>query len=134
MERTHRGWMPVVIMLLAAEKIVQHIAVTAALATDWHAIRSTVAVPPDVLVVLGGIVAVMFAVALWGLIRRHERAVSLLIALALFDMLGEFAAQGTLGIQLNVSFLVASALLLLCLAYRRQVVQPRQPASPIGYK
>ncbi len=126
MEQTNRGWLQVVILLLVIEKIIQHIVVTAAFALDWGGIRATVAVPPDVLLVLGAIVAVLFMLALWGLIRRRLWAVNLALALALFDMLGEFAAQGTLGIQLNVSFLVASTLLILCLAYRRQAlaVQP----------
>jgi hypothetical protein len=116
--------MGVVILLLVAEKIIQHIVVTAAFASNWQGIRQTVAVSPDVLLVLGGIVALLFAVALWGLIRRQPWALSLVIGLALFDMLGEFAAQGTLAIQLNVSFTVASLLLILGLACRRQSVQP----------
>ena len=43
------------------------------------------------------------------------------MALALFDMIGEFVAQGTIGIQLNVSFLVATVLLVLCLLDRRSL-------------
>lgn len=126
MQQTNRGWLQVVILLLVIEKIIQHIVVTAAFARDWGGIRATAAVPPDVLLVLGAIVAVLFMLALWGFIRRRLWAVNLALALALFDMLGEFLAQGTLGIQLNVSFLVASTLLILCLAYRRQTlaVQP----------
>ena len=96
-------------------------AVTAALAVNWQDIRSTVAVPPDALLVLGAIVAVLFGLALWGLIQRRRWAVNLVMALALFDMIGEFVAQGTIGIQLNVSFLVATVLLVLCLLDRRSL-------------
>ncbi len=125
MEQKKRDWLHVIIIVLVAEKIIQHIAVTSAFAFDWYGIRSTVAVSPDVLLVLGAIVAVLFAVAFWGLIKLRPWAAGLLIGLALFDMLGEFAAQGTIGIQLNVSFLVATTLLILCLAYRRRAA----PAS-----
>ncbi len=120
MEPKNRDWLRVAIIALVAEKIVQHVAVTAAFAFDWYGIRSTVAVPPDALLVLGAIAAVLFAVALWGLAKRGRWAANLVLGLAVFDMLGEFVAQGTLGIQLNVSFLVATTLLLLCLAYRRR--------------
>ncbi len=119
MEPKKRDWLRLIITVLVAEKIVQHVAVTAALAFDWYGIRSTVAVPPDALLLLGAIVAVLFAVALWGLVKQRRWAAGLVIGLALFDVLGEFVAQGTVGIQLNVSFLVASTLLILCLAYRR---------------
>ncbi len=118
MEHKSRGWLQVVILILVAEKIVQHVAVTAALAFNWYGIRATVAVPPDALLVLGAIAAVLFALALWGLLTRRAWAVGLVIGLALFDLLGEFVAQGRLAIQLNVSFLVAGTLLILCLVYR----------------
>lgn len=111
--------MRLTILLLVAEKIIQHVVVTTAFCFNWRDIRSTVAVPPDMLLVLGAIVAILFAAALWALLNRRPWATILVIGLALFDLLGEFAAQGTLAIQLNVSFLVASALLLLCLLERR---------------
>ena len=118
MTHENSGWLRVIIMLLAAEKIVQHVAVTLALYLNWRDIRSTVAVPPDVLLVLGAIAAVLWAVALWGLARRRRWAAGLVMGLAVFDMVGEFAAQGRLDIQINVSFLVATSLLILCLVYR----------------
>lgn len=128
MEERTSASLRVILMLLVAEKIIQHVFVTAALYFDWQGIRATVAVPPDVLLVLGAIVAVLFALALWGLVAQRSWAVSLVMALALFDMIGEFAAQGTLGIQLNVSFLVATALLILCLVERRRAASARRVA------
>jgi hypothetical protein len=44
----------------------------------------------------------------------------LLIGLALFDIIGEFVAQGVISIVITVSFLVATLLLILTLVYRRQ--------------
>lgn len=53
-------------------------------------------------------------------IVRHI-VVTLLIALAIFDLLGEFAAQGRFAISMTVPFLAATVLLILCLLYRREV-------------
>ncbi len=113
----------ILMLVLLAEKIIQHVAVTTAFALNWRDIRSTVAVSPDALMVAGGLVAVAFAAALWALWARRTWAMGLVMALALFDMVGEFVAQGTLAITLNVSFIVATALLLLALFSRRAPVQ-----------
>lgn len=132
METKSPGWLRVVLMILAAEKIVQHTVVTAALSFNWKDINSTVAVPPAVLIALGVPVTILFATALWGLIKRRGWAVNLIMALAIFDMLGEFAAQGTISIQLNVSFLVASVLFMLCLLERRAGGEVKQVSSTRG--
>jgi hypothetical protein len=71
--------------------------------------------------VLGAAVAVAFALSFWGIITRRRWATDLVIALALFDLAGEFVAQGTFRIVMTVSFLVAIVLLVLALLYRRQV-------------
>jgi hypothetical protein len=42
------------------------------------------------------------------------------IALALFDIIGEFVAQGKLDIMITVSFIVAIILLILASIYRQQ--------------
>ncbi len=116
-------WVRAIIIVLVAEKIIQHIAVTTALSFNWMNIGATVAVPPAILIVLGGLAAILFAAALWGIVKRQAWATNLIIGLALFDMIGEFVAQGTIGIQLNVSFLVATTLLVCCLIERRQAIQ-----------
>ncbi len=116
----NRGWLAYIIMALLAEKIIQHVFVTTAFYFDWNDIGSTVAVSPMILTVLGGLAAVLFAVALWAMIRGRAWAAHLIIGLALFDIAGEFVAQGTLAIGLNVSFIVATAILVLVLLHRRQ--------------
>lgn len=118
--RDGSSWINVVLLVLVVEKIVQHVAVTAAFYCDLHGIRSTVAVSPDLLMVLGAIIAALFALSLWGLVTRQNWALRSVIALALFDIVGEFVAQGRLGILITVSFLVATTLLILALACRRQ--------------
>ena len=119
-ERGAGAWLRYILIALALEKCVQHVVVTLAFFFDWRGIGSTVVVSPTVLLALGAIVAVLFAAALWGLVARRPWAVDLAIGLALFDIVGEFVAQGTLSIALTVSFLVAVLLLALALAYRRE--------------
>ena len=108
------------LIALAAEKFVQHVVVTAAFFFDWDDIGSTVVVNPNVLMVLGALGAILFAISLWGLVTQQRWAVDLLIGPALFDIVGEFVAQGTLGILITFSFIVATVLLIAALLCRRQ--------------
>lgn len=110
----------ILMLVLLAEKVIQHVAVTVGFAINWHDIRSTVAVSPDALMVSGAFVALAFAVALWALWTRRAWVTGLVVALALFDIIGEFIAQGSIWFTLNVSFIVATALLLLALFSRRE--------------
>jgi hypothetical protein len=70
--------------------------------------------------VLGGIVAVMFVLSLIGMLRQRGWSSGLLIGLVIFDIVGEFIAQSVVAIVITVSFLVAAAILILALFYRRQ--------------
>ncbi len=109
-----------ILIALIFEKIIQHIIVTIALYFNWTDIRSTVAVNPSILMILGTIVAVLFILSLWGMITQQEWVINLVMALALFDIIGEFVAQGTISIVITVSFVVATILFILALLYRRQ--------------
>jgi uncharacterized membrane protein (UPF0136 family) len=113
------AWLRIVMLLLVAEKVVQHVAVTVAFALDFGQIRASVALPYQIFLVAGAAIAVLFALAGWGLLQRRDWARGLIIALALTDIVGEFVAQGTLAIQINVSVLVATLLLILALLYRQ---------------
>jgi deazaflavin-dependent oxidoreductase (nitroreductase family) len=112
-------WLRYSLIAVLFEKIIQHCIVTLAFSFNWAGIRSTVAVPPSVLLVLGAIVAGLFGLSLWGIVTQRRWAINLVIALAIFDIIGEFVAQGTLSIVVTVSFLVAIVLLVLALLYRR---------------
>jgi hypothetical protein len=116
----HHPWVWYLMILILIEKIVQHIFVTLALALNWSNIRSTVVVNPDGLMFLGGVVAVLFLVTLWGTLIRRIWAVNLATGLALFDIVGEFVAQGTIIIGINASFLIAALLLVTTFLYRRK--------------
>lgn len=106
------------LLALAVEKTVQHVFITWAFAADRFDLREQVAPPYEVLMWSGGAVAVLFAVAAWGAWLRRRWAATLLVALALFDIVGEFVGQGTLIIDLVVSFVVAWVVLLLALRAR----------------
>ena len=69
--------------------------------------------------ILGALAAVAFAVAFWALATRRSWAGSLLIGLALFDITGEFVAQGRVDIEITLSFIIAVALLALALQRSR---------------
>jgi hypothetical protein len=117
------AWVKYILIALVFEKIIQHIVVTIALYFNWAQIGSTVAVDPSILMILGAVVAVLFILSLWGMVTQQKWAINLVIALALFDIIGEFVAQGTIIITITVSFLVATILLILALLYRRQEVE-----------
>ena len=115
-----RSWIRYSLIALVAEKIVQHIVVTLALQFNWRDIRSTVAVDSGILMVLGGVVAVLYMLTFWGLLKERRGTLTLIVGLALFDIFGEFVAQGTPNITITVSFLVAIALLILVFVYYRK--------------
>ncbi len=108
------------LLAVICEKILQHILVTVSFWIDAGGIRSTVAVDPGVLMDLGALAALLFILSPWGLLTRKWWATDLLLFLALFDIVGEFVAQGRLAIAMTVSFAVAVLLLILTLIYRRQ--------------
>ncbi len=110
-----RDWAYWLLVLLTAEKIVQHTAVTIWFLTGWNAIRSTVVVDYRWLVVTGAALGVLFAAALAALWHDRRWSLSLLTALALTDVVGEFIAQGGLT-TITVSFVVAILILILAQA------------------
>lgn len=105
------------LIVLLLEKLVQHIVVTLAFYFNWGNIASTVVISPTILMILGLCISALLIVCLRGLGRKRPWAISLATALALFDILGEFAAQGKTGIELTISFIVAALLLFLSLIY-----------------
>lgn len=118
------GWLRWLLLLLLAEKVIQHIVVTLAFASGWDGIRASVAFSYQIFMVAGAVLALLFALALWWLWRRDPWARGLIITLALIDIVGEFVAQGTLIITITVSLLVAIALLILALLYRARSHEP----------
>jgi uncharacterized membrane protein (UPF0136 family) len=102
------------LIILLLEKIVQHVIVSLSLLYDIGGIRSTVAVDYEVLLVSGAVAAILFAVALSASVQKKRWGLYLLAFLAVFDVIGEFIAQGTVLVTINISIVVAIILLLLC--------------------
>ncbi|MCK6583367.1 MAG: hypothetical protein L6Q49_09755 [Anaerolineales bacterium] len=115
------NWLYILILLLVVEKTIQHIVVTVAFYFNWMDIASTVTVSTTSLMILGALVAVLFAIALLAMIRKHHWSIQLIIALALFDIVGEFVAQGRIDIKIPISFIVAILLFVLAVTYRKQL-------------
>ena len=122
------NWVYYGLVLLTVEKIIQHIVVTLAFYFDWENISSTVTVSPTILMVLGAMVAILFIVSLWGLLKKKGWAIKLLTALAIFDFVGELVAQGKVGITITVSFLAATLLFILCMVYHREIRKGEEDA------
>jgi hypothetical protein len=110
----------IALIILVGEKIIQHALVTIAFYFNWMDIRLTVAVPADILMILGAVVTVLYTLCFWAIMTQKRWSNVLLMGLALFDIVGEFIAQGRLDITINVSILVAFSLLILALFYRKQ--------------
>ena len=102
------------LIILSLEKIVQHVIVSLSLLYDIGGIRSTVAVDYRALLVSGAVVAVLFAVAVLALFQKTRWGLYLVTILAASDIIGEFIAQGTVLVAINVSIIVATILLVLC--------------------
>jgi len=113
-------WIRYALVILILEKILQHSFVTIAFHADIGGIRSKVAVPADLLMVSGAIAALLYMVSLWGMIAGRKWAIPLVAGLALFDLVGEFIAQGRWDIRIPVSFIVAILILILVFISRRR--------------
>ena len=114
---------------LLLEKVTQHVFVTWAFIAGRFGLRDEVAVDYRWLAATGGLAAVLFAVALAGHVIGRSWSVWLAAGLAVVDIVGEFVAQGRLAITVNVSFVVASAVLLLALFELRTAPRGRGAAT-----
>jgi hypothetical protein len=108
------------LIILSIEKFIQHMVVTYAFYTDLRSIRETVVVDHTILMVSGFIVGILFLVNIPFLYQRKPSSFTMLFLLALFDFVGEFIAQGTLSIEITVSFIVASIILITLIYYRKK--------------
>ena len=98
-------------MLLSLEKFVQHMVVSYAFLMDVPGTRQFVRYDYRIFLVAGLVVGVLFLASFVLMVRRKRSGFVLSLALALFDFVGEFVAQGTLTIKITVSFIVASIMI-----------------------
>lgn len=111
------------LIILSIEKFIQHSFVTYAFFVDLGGIRNSVAVDYRFLLVSGFIVGLLFLINIPFLYQRSRFSFILLYALALFDFIGEFVAQGTLFIDITVSFVVATVILIILLLYGKRLIR-----------
>lgn len=111
-----------ILVFLSLEKFIQHVVVTYAFYVDLGEIRNTVMVDHRFLMISGFIVGILFLINIPFLLQRKRSSFSILFFLALFDFIGEFIAQGTLTINITLSFLVASIILFVLIIERKRFV------------
>jgi len=109
-----------IIIVLLAEKVIQHFFVTIAFYLDIGGIRSNVVPPWEILMVVGAGLGFLFLLSLIDKTRWNRLGLSLVGILALADIVGEFIAQGTMRIIITVSFIVAVILLVLVILEHRR--------------
>jgi hypothetical protein len=111
-----------ILVFLSLEKFIQHVVVTYAFYVDLGEIRSIVMVDHRFLMISDFIVGILFLINIPFLLQRKRSSFSILFFLALFDFIGEFIAQGTLTINITLSFLVASIILFVLIIERKRFV------------
>ena len=118
----------IVLLVLSLEKFIQHMVVSYALYVDLLGIRETIAVDYQALLVSGFLVGILFLANVPLLLQRKRSGFGLLLFLALHDLVRVFIAQGTLLIQITVSFLVALVIVLILVLNRRRLLVTDSPA------
>jgi hypothetical protein len=118
------------LVFLSAEKVIQHVFVTISFYLNIGNVRARVVPDYNVLMITGGVVAILFAMALWMLYRNIAVGIGTIFVLALFDIIGEFIAQGTIGIAITVSFIIAIVLLVSAITYEKKVLSHAASLGP----
>ena len=132
--KTVRPWFGCLLIILLIEKVIQHLVVTVSFFYNTGDIRSTVAVDYNFLMISGAIVAILFAIAFYGVIKNKNWGIILAATLAMFDIIGEFIAQGTIMITITVSIVVATILLILCQLEYQNIIAKRSVLMERKYK
>ena len=113
----------IVLVVLSIEKFIQHMFVTYAFYANVGGIRESVVVNYRILIVSGFIVGILFLASIPLVLQKKRAGFYLLLFLGLFDLIGEFIAQGTVFIKIPLSFIVASLIVILLIYGRRQFGQ-----------
>ena len=112
------------LVILALEKAFQHLVVTVALLADLGGVRAHVAADPRGLAIVGSLVGALFLACAFGMLRGRRWSGGGLLLLALIDIVGEFVAQGTVAIDITLSFVVAWLIVLVLAAGARGTLGP----------
>ncbi len=104
-----------VLIILLAEKVVQHVASVPAFLWDIGDIRASFAVDYTFLIGANIVLAAVYSAALYGVVTRHVWGLLIAIPSALFDIIAEYVFHG-LFTPLTVSVIVATVIVILALA------------------
>ena len=127
--KTNKSIWLILLIILSFEKFIQHMFVTYAFYVDLDEIRSKVVIDHNLLMISGFIVGILFLINIPFLYRGKRFSIILLFFLAIFDFIGEFVAQGTLAIEIMVSFIVATIILLIILFKRKDLMGNTEPSD-----
>lgn len=120
---SRRSKSQILLLLLSIEKVVQHLFVTYAFAVDLGEIRASVVIHHVPLMIVGFAVGLLFAVSARLQFNNERAGYVLLLYLALFDFVGEFVAQGTLAIEIVLSIVVATIILITLFFNRKTLMK-----------
>jgi hypothetical protein len=111
------------LMILSLEKFVQHMVVTYAFVMDLRGVRQFVFFDYRIFMFTGFFIGILFLLSFILMTRRARLGLNLLFFLALFDFVTEFVAQGTMNIEVTVSILVATLIIVLYLLTRKSLIE-----------
>lgn len=117
-----RSGSQILLLVLSVEKFVQHMFVTYAFAVDLGDIRDSVVIHHAPLMIVGFVVGMLFVVSARLQLKNQRAGYVLLLFLALFDFVAEFVAQGTLAIEIVLSIIVATIILLTLFGNRKTLL------------
>ncbi len=127
--KTNKSIWLILLIILSFEKFVQHMFVTYAFYVDLDKIRGKVVIDHNLLMISGFIVGILFLINIPFLYQGKRFSIILLFFLALFDFIGEFVAQGTLAIEIMVSFIVATIILLIIIFKRKELLGNKESSA-----
>jgi len=130
--KTKKSIWLIILIILSFEKFIQHMFVTYAFYVDLDQIRGKIVIDHNLLMISGFIVGILFLVNIPFLYQGKRFSVVLLFFLALFDFIGEFVAQGTLAIEIMVSFIVATIILLIVIFKRKELLGTTERSEASG--
>jgi len=109
------------LLILCIEKVVQHIYVTYAFATDIDTIRTDVVFDYRIFMYSGMIIALGFFFSAYGILKEQKWSLNLLWILGWTDFVGEFIAQGGRLQFVPLSYLLAIVIIIIVPIYKHRI-------------
>lgn len=116
----------IILLFLCFEKVVQHLFVTYAFFKNISSIRSDMAFDYRYFMYVGLIIALLFAVAFYGLLKQEIWGHKLAFTMGWVDFFGEFVGQGGALNFIPLSFIVAIIIIILSYRYNKSIQDSNQ--------